>query len=167
MVQLRQAGSAVVALIAVGAPPDMPDTTFAATAVAVGSFLLGLIFFSLAYAAQGAMVSRPEQASNNVPMGVIVGVVYILSMSLLEQPDSPILRILSILPPTSAFLMPQRVAIGDPPLVEIVVAAVLMVGGIFAMARAAGRIYSGAILSSGGKVQLLRAWRSSSEAMQP
>jgi ABC-2 type transport system permease protein len=159
-------GAAVVALIAVGAPSDMPDTTFAATAVAVGSFLLGLTFFSLAYAAQGAMVARPEQASTNLPMGVLVGAVYVMSLSLLEQPESPILRIVSILPPTSAFLMPQRVAIGDPPFVEIVAAAVLMIGAIFAMARAAGRIYSGAILSSGGKVQLLRAWRSSGEAMQ-
>ena len=168
MAQLAAAlGAAVAALIVVGVPADMPDTTFETIAVAVGSFVLGLTFFSLTYAAVGSTVSHPEQASNApLPIAVFVGVVSITSMSLLTQPDSPVLHILSVLPPTSAFLMPQRVAIGDPPLFEIVAAAFIMLGAIWAMARACGRIYAGAILSGGQNVQLLRAWRSSSEAMQ-
>lgn len=168
MAQLAAAlGAAVAALIVVGVPADMPNTTFETIAVAAGSFVLGLTFFSLTHAAVGSTVSHPEQASSApLPIAVFVGVVSIISMSLLTQPDSPVLHILSIVPPTSAFLMPQRVAIGDPPLIEIVVATFIMLGAIWAMARACGRIYAGAILSGGQNVQLLKAWRSSSEAIQ-
>jgi ABC-2 type transport system permease protein len=152
------------ALIVVCVPASMPDATFETIAVAVGSFLLGLTFFSLIYAAVGSTVSHAEQASNApLPIAVFVGAVSIISMSLLTQPESPLLRVLSILPPTSVFLMPQRVAIGDPPLFQVIGAGVLMIGAIWAMARASGRIYAGAILSGGQSVRLLTAWRSSGE----
>jgi ABC-2 type transport system permease protein len=154
----------VAALIAVGTPANMPDTTFETLAVAVGAFLLGLTFFSLAYAAIGSTVAHPEDASNApMPIAVFVGGIAILSTTLLTQPDSPVLRILSMVPPTSVFMMPQRVAIGDPSPFEIAAAAFLMLAAIWALARTAGRIYAGAILSGGKRVKLLSAWRSSGQ----
>jgi ABC-2 type transport system permease protein len=157
----------LAALVAVGVPAHIPDATPQAVATAVIWFLLGLTFFSFAYAAVGATVSRQEQASTAAgPIAVVIIVTFLLSVSLLEQPDSPILRILSLVPVTAPFLMPERAAIGSPPLIDAVAAVVLMLAAIVVMARVSGRIYSGGILRSGPSIRLLDAWRSSDETAE-
>ena len=157
----------LAALVAVGVPAHIPDATPQAVAAAVIWFLLGLTFFSFAYAAVGATVSRQEQASTAAgPITVVIVVTFMASVSLLKQPDSPILRILSLVPVTAPFLMPERAAIGSPPLIDTVAAVVLMLAAIVVMVRVSGRIDSGGILRSGPGIHLLDAWRSSDETAE-
>jgi ABC-2 type transport system permease protein len=165
LLQLSVVGiGALGGLIAVG----MPDLPAVAPGLGVWStiwFTLGLLFYSFAYAAIGATVSRQADATSAAwPVTMLLIVPYFISLTVLpEDPDGTLARVLSILPLTSPLAMPPRIAVGEPSWVELVTSVVLMVLALAGIMALAGRIYAGAILRSGRRVGLLDAFRSSGE----
>jgi ABC-2 type transport system permease protein len=129
--------------------------------VSAGWFVLGLLFYDFAYAAVGATVSRPSDAqSAAVPMTLLLLVPYFASFIVIpEHPDAPISVALSLLPLTAPIAMPARFAMGHPALWQLALSYALMVPGILGMVWLSGRIYRGAILRGGRRVQLLQAFR--------
>lgn len=126
----------------------------------IGWFLLGFVFFAVLYAALGATVTRQEDAQGValLPIAVILPA-YFIGIYATGDPDAVLVRVTSLLPPFSPFVMPIRSAATDVPAWEVGVAAVLLLVATYAMIRLAGRIYTGAILSVGRKVSLRQAWR--------
>lgn len=125
-------------------------------------FLVGFAFFAVLYAALGATVTRQEdvQSVALIPL-VLVLPAYFIGIIALNDPELPVVRVTSLIPPLSPFVMPIRSASGDVPFWEIAVSVALLVAATYGMIRLAGRIYTGAILSIGRKVSLRDAWRSS------
>ncbi len=128
----------------------------------VGWFLVGFAFFAVLYAALGATVTRQEdvQSVALLPL-VLVLPAYFIAIVAGNDPNALLVRVTSLVPPLSPFVMPVRAAGADVPAWEVGLSVVLLLAATYGMIRLAGRIYTGAILSIGQKVSLRDAWRSS------
>ena len=82
-----------------------------------------------------------------------------------DDPDGLLARVLSVLPLSAPFAMPLRFAIGNPAWWEMTLAVAIMLPSIAGVAWLAGRIYAGAVLSNGRRVNLLTAFRSARETV--
>jgi ABC-2 type transport system permease protein len=141
---------------------DIPDVS----APLIGSlllwFVLGFSFFSVAYAAAGALVSRLEEAQSVATPLTLVGVAgYFAAFAVLENPDGVVAKITTFLPPTAPFVVPIRQAQDAIAGWESILSVVLMLAATYGLIRLAGRVYSGAILNVGARVRVRDAWRSS------
>jgi ABC-2 type transport system permease protein len=127
-------------------------------------YLLGYSFFSVTYAALGATVSRQEDAQSVAMLPVMLLLPgYFISITALENPDSTIATIGSIVPPLSPLVMPIRASLTDVPLWEMLLSIVLVLAATYLLIRLAGRIYKGSILKIGAKVRLRDAWKAAGQ----
>ena len=70
-------------------------------------------------------------------------------------------RIATFLPPVSPMIVPLRVALGAIQPWEIVLAVIVNLAAIWLLLEFGGRVYSGAVLQTGGRMKLRDAWRAS------
>ena len=68
----------------------------------------------------------------------------------------------TLIPFTAPLILPVRIATGDAAAWQIVAALLITFGSGVVLIRMAGRLYSGAILRTGGTVKLKEAWASAS-----
>ena len=151
-----------VALVAVTKTQLISVPAVGVTAVLGGLlwFVLGFVFFALAYAAAGSLVSRQEDVAAVVtPIGLLIIGSYLVFFWVVANPDNPIGALLSVLPPFSPVLMAARIATGDAQAWQVVLAVVLMLAAIAGMNALAARIYSNSVLRIGSRVRLAVAWK--------
>jgi ABC-2 type transport system permease protein len=126
-------------------------------------FLLGFILYSTLYAAAGSMVSRIEDVQQAVgPLMFLAMGGYFATFAGLNAPDAEWVKILSLIPFFSPYLMPARMLLTDPTAAEIGIALVLLVATVVIAIWMASRIYSAGVLLYGqraGLRQVLRATR--------
>jgi ABC-2 type transport system permease protein len=109
-------------------------------------FVMGFAFFAAVSAALASLVSRQEEVSGVMtPVTSLLLVSYLGSFYVANSPDSSLSRVLSLTPPISAIAMPARMASGDVSVTEAILAA--------------ARIYRVAVLHSGNRLTLRRAWQ--------
>lgn len=124
-------------------------------------FVLGFAFYSVAYAAVGALVSRMEEAQSVATPLTMVGVAgYLAAFAVLENPDGPVARITTFMPPTAPFVVPIRQAQDAIASWETLLSVGVMVLATYGLVRLAGRVYAGAILNLGVRMKLKDAWQS-------
>ncbi len=155
-------GTAAIGLtaITIAGTFTLPSATVSVVGNVVFWFVLGYAFYATAYAAAGALVSRQEEAQNVAfPLTIVLTAAYFIAAASIGG-DNPVLRVTSLLPPFAPMTMPLRIAGGDASTVEIGVSILLMVGAVYVLIRIAGRVYSGGLLRTGGKVRIRDAWRS-------
>jgi ABC-2 type transport system permease protein len=142
---------------------DSVDTPHVATSLwfwLVVWFVLGYAFYSVVYAAFGALASRVEDASGAAaPISIVMFAGYLAALSALESPDSSLATLLSFLPPTAPMSMPLRMTLTSVPVWQVLAAALLTGASIWLLVRVAGRVYTGAILRTGTRIPLRTAWR--------
>jgi ABC-2 type transport system permease protein len=142
---------------------DAADTPHVGTSVWVWLvlwFVLGYAFYSVVYAAFGALASRVEDASSiAAPVGVLIFASYFAAMAAVESPESTMTRVLSFVPATAPLVMPVRLTLAAVPTWEVVAAALLTACTVWVLVRLAGRIYTGAVLRTGTRIPLQVAWR--------
>ena len=138
----------------------IPSVALAGLAMAVLWLVVGLLLYNFLYAAVGATVNRPEEATSvtfplMLPLlgGYFVGLIYIPG-----NPDSMLARVLSMFPLTAPLTMPSRIASGGGSVVEVVFALALALMALAGIVWLAARIYAGGILQS-SKVGFLTAFR--------
>jgi ABC-2 type transport system permease protein len=154
----------LVALTAIAATDlaDIPAARGSVIAWAVVWFVLGYALIATAFGALGSLASRSEDASSlTTPLVVVLIAGYFVSLSAIGSPDTWWARLASWFPATAPFAMPNRIAMGattwwDPYLA--VVLALLAIAGLVVLG---GRIYSHAVLHTGGVLRLAEAWRGS------
>ncbi|MCW2746545.1 MAG: hypothetical protein JWM48_3095 [Mycobacterium sp.] len=124
-------------------------------------YVVGFFTFALLFAAIGALVSRQEEVGGAVsPLLMIIIVPYVLAVSILpNNPGSPLVAVLSVVPFASPMTMPERIAIGSASAWQVVLAFALAVVAAVAVVRITGRIYGNAVLRSGARVRLRDALR--------
>jgi ABC-2 type transport system permease protein len=127
----------------------------------LGWFLLSYFLFAGLLAAAGARVSRQEEVQSAInPVMIVLVVPFMLSVFLLgDDPESPLVTGLSLVPPFSPILMPARIALDVVPLWQIGVSAAVIIITIIAVVAFAGRVYAGAVLRTGSRVTLAAALR--------
>jgi ABC-2 type transport system permease protein len=142
---------------------SLPPTTAGAVVQLLGWFILGFAFYSTTMGFLGALASRVDEASTaSMPVTMVATLAYILSIVFVTQEPAGILaRVMTFLPPSAPMVVPLRVALGAIEPWEIVVSVALMLVAIWAMFVVGARVYSGAVLHTGGRIRLRDAWRAS------
>ena len=149
-----------ITLASVTGAIDLPSDSFSAAALTIGWFVLGFAFYAAMFAVAGALVSRMEELQNAiVPINLLIFASFLISIGALQDPDSTIARIASLLPISSALAMPVRMVLGSATTWEIVASLAIVVGSTALLIPLAGRVYAGAVLRTGAKVKLRDAWR--------
>ena len=124
-------------------------------------FVLGYALYAMVYGALGSLASRTEDAQSVAgPIGyVLVAAYWAAFLAVSEDPDGAWSRLVSLVPVTAPFAMPGRIALGQAAWWEPMLAVALTLATIAALVVLGGRVYTNAILHSGGTLQLRDAWR--------
>ncbi|MBA2720978.1 MAG: ABC transporter permease [Chloroflexi bacterium] len=142
---------------------SLPPTTAFAVVNLLVWFVLGYAFYSTALGVLGALASRMEEASNaSSPVSFIAMGAYFFSLIVaLNDPAGVAARIATFIPPVSPMVVPLRAALGAIEPWEFGLSVILMCVAIWVLFVVGGRVYSGAVLQTGGRMKLRDAWRAS------
>jgi ABC-2 type transport system permease protein len=139
---------------------SVPSAVWVAVPSMLFWFLGGFALYATLFALGGSFVSRQEDAQGAVmPISTFLTVAYVLMFAFGANPGGTPARILSVLPPFAPLLMPLRIATGSASVLEIAVAAVLLVAAVVLMLRLAGRIYAHTLLHRGSRLHWREALR--------
>ncbi|MBX7109569.1 MAG: ABC transporter permease [Chitinophagales bacterium] len=116
-------------------------------------FLGGYLLYASIFAAIGAASGEEGDQSLTFIATVPIIISIILMMSVLNQPNSRLAVISSLIPFCSPIIMVGRLPFG-PPVWQIILSAVLLIAGFIFMVWMAGKIYRTGILMYGKKVTL-------------
>jgi ABC-2 type transport system permease protein len=135
---------------------SIPNEVWVSLPTTILWFVVGFVFYSTLYALAGSFVSRQEDAQGAAaPISIVFTAAYLAVFALGAAPASTATRIVSVLPPFAPLLMPLRIATGAASIVEIVLAAVLLLAATFGMLRVAGAVYARTLLHRGSRL----GWR--------
>jgi ABC-2 type transport system permease protein len=137
-----------------GLPPSATEMV----ALIVGWFVLGYAFYSVAYAALGALVSRQEDLeATTAPVNVLLLAAYFGANAAIQDPDGTWAQIAAFLPPLSPMVVPTRVVLGDMGALGLVAAVAVELVAIALTIRVAAAIYERSILRTGAPISLRSA----------
>ena len=144
---------------------EVPAAAFSTAAWIVIWFILGFAFYSVLYAMGGALAGRLEDAqSTAAPAGILVLIGYLVAfIAVVPNPDGVVAKTASVLPPFAPFAMPALIAVGEAAVWQMVLAPVLMAIAIVVMIRMAGRVYAGAVMHTGEKLNIRDAWQKAAD----
>jgi ABC-2 type transport system permease protein len=95
-----------------------------------------------------------------MPVSIVAMVSYFLCLFIIrDDPTSFLSQVLTYLPPSAPFAVPMRAALGAISPIEIALSIGITVIAIWALFGVAARVYSGAVLKTGGLVSIREAWR--------
>ena len=137
-----------------GLPPSAPKTV----ALVVGWFILGFAFYSVAYAALGALVSRQEDLeATTAPVNVLLIGAYFGAVAAIASPDGTWAQIAAFLPPLAPLIVPTRVVLGDIGAVGLLAAVTISLLATLLLVRVAAGIYERSVLRTGAPISLRTA----------
>ena len=163
IVQLAFIAGFALALAAVTGALDLPATALGAAGLVLVWFVLGFAFYASVFAVAGSLVSRMEELQNVlVPINLVILASFFISIGALQDPDSTLAIVASLLPFSAALAMPVRIVLGAATPLQVALSVTLLVGSTLLLIPLAGRLYSGAVLRTGARVKLRDAWRAAS-----
>jgi ABC-2 type transport system permease protein len=162
LAQLAVITTVGLAAAAVSGALHVSGDVVGAAALAVGWFVIGYAFYSGLFACAGALVPRQEELQASMtPLTMLILISFFISFAVLDDPSGTLAHVTSFIPFSAPITMPPRIALGEAPAFEIVIALVVTLAGAVALIPLAGRIYSGAVLRTGSAVKVREAWRAS------
>ena len=123
-------------------------------------FILGFFAFATIYATIGASFNNLQEAQQAASVAVIFIVIPAMVMwPVINDPNSKMATILSLIPLFTPLLMPLRIAIEMPPAWQILLAYVLTIGFVVGMVWFGSKIYRIGILMYGKKPTFQEIWK--------
>jgi len=118
-------------------------------------FLFAFLLYSSIAAGLGA-ITNSEQELQQLNMFLVLPLAFCMLMlvTVIKSPDSPLSRVVSLIPFCSPLLMDMRISIGSPQPWEIILSFVLMSVTIVAILWVSSRVYRVGILMYGKKPSL-------------
>ncbi len=158
LAQLLLAGAAALIAGKLAGGAGLPAAAPKAIALVLLWFILGYAFYSVAFAAVGALVSRQEDLSTAiVPVTIVMtGAFYLALIVTNGDPNGTLAQIAVFVPPFAPMVVPARMVLGDmgtAGLILSVAVDLLATAGLIALAAS---IYERAILRIGAPVSLRR-----------
>ena len=152
-------GAAALAAGALAGGAGLPSAAPEAIALILLWFVLGYVFYSVAFAAVGALVSRQEDLNTAMlPVNaVLIGAFYLAIIVVNTNPNGTPARVAAFLPPFSPMVVPARMVLGDMNALGLVTAVALELLATAGLILLAAGIYERAILRIGAPVKLRRA----------
>jgi ABC-2 type transport system permease protein len=165
IVQLAIFGLAAVAAASFTGGIPLPSTTPGAVLMLAVWFILGYALYATALGFLGALASRMEEASNaSTPVTVVAMVSYFAALfGVTNDPNGVVATVATYLPPSAPFVVPLRVAFDAISPIEIGLAMLSTIIGIYVLFSIGARVYAGAVLQTAGRMKLRDAWRSAGE----
>lgn len=160
-------GAAALAAGSLAGGAGLPSAAPEAIALILLWFVLAYAFYSVAFAAVGALVSRQEDLSTAIlpVVAVLTGAYYLAFIAVLSNPNGTLARVAAFLPPFSPMVVPARMVLGDMTVAGLAISVMLEVIAIGGLVLLAARIYERAILRIGAPVKLNRLF--AARALQP
>lgn len=118
-------------------------------------FVLGYFLYATLYAIVGAIVSNEEDGQQmQIPVTMTIMIPIMLSVLVMQDPNSTTSTVLSLVPFFSPILMFMRISFQTPPAWQIALSIVLMLATISAMIWLAAKIYRVGVLMYGKRPSL-------------
>ncbi|WP_035288379.1 ABC transporter permease [Actinokineospora spheciospongiae] len=164
LAQLAVIGAAGLVLAATAGALTIPAAAAGTLLWGLFWYVLGYLFYAAVFAAAGSLVSRQEETQAVLlPVTSVLVLTFVLAFGLLTRsPTGTGTAVLSLLPPFAPILMPARLALGTAPAWQVLLAAALLLAAVAALAWLGGRVYTGAILRTDGRVRVRDALRAGS-----
>jgi ABC-2 type transport system permease protein len=123
-------------------------------------FILGFFAFATLYAAIGSAFNNIQEAQQAAGIIMIFIVLPALMLQpVINDPNSTMATVLSLIPLLTPLLMPLRIAIEMPPAWQLVLAYVLTIGFVIGMVWICSKVYRIGILMYGKKPTFKEIWR--------
>jgi ABC-2 type transport system permease protein len=120
--------------------------------------MLGFLLWFTFLAAIAATINDPQTSARNVVM-FLPALPLSIAFSALNNPDTWLMKLLGVLPFTSPAVMPARLVLTDVAWWEFLTAIVLLLGAIWLLRRAAGKIFGVGMLMYGKEPSWREVWR--------
>lgn len=118
-------------------------------------FVLGFLLYGTLYAGVGAAFETEQDAQNfQGVITVFLVVPLVLITLIMNEPDSALAVVMSLVPFFTPILMFLRMTLTKVPAWQIAASLVLMVGAVLVMAWLVGKVYRVGILAHGSKPKL-------------
>ncbi len=151
-------------LFSLPASIDFSFLTPAIWAAFTAFFLLGYLLFACLYAAIGALCNSTQDAQQfQMPVTILVVIPMLLLQVVMQNPNGSLAVVFSLIPVFTPIMMFVRIALGNPPLWQIILSLILLGGTVVLMAKVTGKLFRLSILSFGKSPswrQVLRMLRS-------
>lgn len=113
-------------------------------------FVLGFLMFSALYAGVGALCNTIQEAQPfATPIMMFIIIPMMMLVLVIKDPSGPVATTMSLIPLFTPVLMFIRVILETPPLWQVVLSWVLLVGAIALFSRMAGKLFRVGILMHG------------------
>jgi ABC-2 type transport system permease protein len=123
-------------------------------------FLLGFVLYASFYALIGAAFNNPQEAQQLAGVAVIFIVVpWMVFMPVLNDPDSTMAVVTSLIPLFAPMILMLRIAVKMPPAWQIATAYALLIAFDVLMVWLCARVYRVGILMYGKRPSLKEIWR--------
>jgi ABC-2 type transport system permease protein len=123
-------------------------------------FVLGFFVYATMYAAIGSAFNNLQEAQQVASIAVVFLVVpFFFMFQIINDPNSTMAVVTSLIPPFTPLLMTLRISLDMPPAWQILLGYVLTLAYIWGMIWACARIYRVGILMYGKKPTAQELWR--------
>ena len=143
-----------------GQPPTLPNLPLSAAFIYVAFFAGGFFLYASIYAALGSLATSGQDAQNMQFAAMVpLMVAFFMAFGVMNDPESRLAVVASLIPFTSLIVVPLRAILGAIPWPQTLLAAVLLALTCWATLWIAGRIYRVTVLATGQRPSLRRLWR--------
>jgi ABC-2 type transport system permease protein len=137
---------------------DIPGELVGTAVSVVAWFVLGYAFYAAIFAVAASLVSRQEDLGTVLtPTTLVLLGGFIVGLQAAADPGGTLAMVTSYVPGLSPLVMPVRQAAGEVTAWEVGLAVALMLVAIALVVRLGGRVYAGALLSTGGRTRIREA----------
>lgn len=160
LLQATIVAAALVGALLATRDVDIPPAAWRFIPLFMLCLAFGFGLYAVLLAAAGSLISRQEDAAQvMVPVMAPVMVAYFLGFTSIGNPETTLTRVLSLIPFTSPFILPIRIAHDTIPMWELALALGLLAVTIWLLVRLGGRIYQESLLRIGTRINWREAAR--------
>src|SRR6056300_1110909 len=115
-------------------------------------FIMGYFTYATLFAGVGAAVDNEQDAAQlQLPVTLPIILAIMITPQIMNNPDSTLAVVLSIVPLTSPLIMIVRIAATNVPIIEVIASAAALIGFFFVAVWVSAKIYRIGILMTGKK----------------
>jgi ABC-2 type transport system permease protein len=123
-------------------------------------FLLGYLIYVCIYAIGGAISNSEKEAQQFLgPLVMISMIPWMLAFPILQNPESKLATVLSLIPVFTPVTMFMRIIVSEPPLWQVALSVALTLATIYVFFWMTAKIFRIGILSYGKRPNLVELWR--------
>jgi ABC-2 type transport system permease protein len=113
-------------------------------------YVLGYFMYTALFAAIGAVCNTEQEAQNlQTPVVMCLVIPMLMAFFFVNNPDSTVAVVVSLIPIFTPMVMYMRISVLTPPLWQIALSILLMVGTIFLLFKATAKIFRIGVLMYG------------------